>query len=151
MSEDISLVETLSHIQVYLSAKKGLRNDFGNYKYRSFESILEALKPFLKDNDCALISSDEIVEIAGRVYVKATVTLLNKKEKMIATAYAREQSVKKGMDEAQITGSASSYARKYAACGLFAIDDGQDPDTHDNRKQGESPVLEEGKDDPAPW
>ena len=123
----------LMEIQQELKVPKGQKNNFGNYKYRSCEDILEAVKPLLKSRSCTLVLSDDIVEICGRVYVKATVCLMNSGEKAVQVcAFAREQEFKKGMDQAQITGSTSSYARKYAVQGLFAIDCTVDPDGHDN-------------------
>lgn len=120
----------MQSIQSELKAPKGQTNKFGGYSYRSAEDILEAVKPLLNKYNCFLTVSDEIVEVGGRVYVKATATVHESHADSIAvtTAFAREAEVKKGMDEAQITGSASSYARKYALNGLFAIDDTKDPD-----------------------
>jgi len=127
----------LQSIQAELKAPKGQTNKFGGYRYRSAEDILEAVKPLLNKYNSYLTVSDEIVEVGGRVYVKAIATLHESHKEEIAstTAFAREAEVKKGMDEAQITGSASSYARKYALNGLFAIDDTKDPDaTNDHGK-----------------
>jgi len=127
----MKVVELLSQIQVNLKAPKGQFNKFGNYKYRSCEDIVEAVKPLL--NGGILLLDDEIVEVAGRVYVKATATLSNSEgNQLTATAFAREPESKKGMDSAQLTGATSSYARKYALNGLFAIDDTKDADTKDN-------------------
>lgn len=122
----------LSKVQGALRAAKDKKNDFGNYSYRSAESIMQALKPHLGEN--VVIITDSIEEIAGRFYVKATAIYANGKEKIEVSAFAREALNKKGMDEAQITGSASSYARKYALNGLFLIDDNKDADTQDNTK-----------------
>lgn len=119
----------LLKIQTELKAPKGQFNKFGNYKYRSCEDILEALKPLLAKEGCTLTLSDEIVEIGGRVYVKATATLTDGTATERVTAYAREEESKKGMDASQVTGAASSYARKYALNGLFCIDDTKDADT----------------------
>ncbi len=127
---DINL--QLNRIQSDLKAPKGQMNKFGNYKYRSCEDILEAIKPIL--GDCSLILNDEIVLIGERYYVKATATLFNSEGRTSASAFAREPLSKKGMDESQITGAASSYARKYALNGLFSIDDTKDADTMDNTK-----------------
>lgn len=124
----------LSKIQSEIKAPKGQTNSFGKYKYRSCEDIVEAAKPVLNRYGFSLILSDEIVSIADRVYVKATATIKNSTVEFSATAYAREEETKKGMDCAQITGATSSYARKYALNGLFAIDDTKDADatnTHD--------------------
>lgn len=117
----------LSSIQQKLKAPKSNRNTFGNYNYRSCEDILEAVKPLL--GECTLVISDTIEAIGGRVYVKATATISDLKGVSVSTtAYAREAEEKRGMDVAQITGAASSYARKYALNGLFAIDDTKDAD-----------------------
>lgn len=129
-------MEILNKIQKELSVPKGQLNKFGGYKYRSCEDILEAVKPLL--GDACLIINDEVVDVAGRVYVKATALLKYKDQEVSVSAYAREAETKKGMDEAQITGSASSYARKYALNGLFCIDDTKDADATNNH----------GKDDP---
>lgn len=123
------LLSKLNQIQVNLDAKKSKTNKFGGYQYRSAEDILEALKPHLEETKCVLTITDEVVEIGGRIYVKATATLMYGDELTTSTAFAREAESKKGYDESQITGSASSYARKYALCGLFAIDDGVDADS----------------------
>ena len=130
----------LLEIQSKLEAPKNLKNKFGNYNYRSCEGILEALKPLLKENGCELIITDEIVPIGSRIYVKST-AILTSDEKAIATvtAYAREEEVKKGMDSSQITGAASSYARKYALNGMFLIDDNKDSDS--TNQHGKEDVL----------
>ena len=123
------LIETLVLIQTRLRAPKGNYNSFGNYKYRSCEDILEAVKPLLAEYNVALNLSDEIEERGGRIYVKATATLTDGENNISVTAYAREAETKKGLDPSQITGTASSYARKYALNGLFCIDDQKDADT----------------------
>lgn len=122
--------QKLQWIQSSLKAPKGQTNKFGGYNYRSAEDILNAVKPLLNAWDCSLVINDEIVEFEGRVYVKANASLADSdsEEVITAQAFAREAFNKKGMDEAQITGSASSYARKYALNGLFAIDDTKDAD-----------------------
>lgn len=122
--------QKLQWIQSSLKAPKGQTNKFGGYNYRSAEDILNAVKPLLNVWDCSLVINDEIVEFEGRVYVKANASLVdsNSEEVITAQAFAREAFTKKGMDEAQITGSTSSYARKYALNGLFAIDDTKDAD-----------------------
>ena len=123
-------MKELIQIQKTLKAPKGQLNKFGNYKYRSCEDILEALKPLLYENKCVLTINDDIVSVGNRVYVKATVTLKNESgEEISTTAFAREEETKKGMDSSQITGSTSSYARKYALNGMFCIDDTKDSDT----------------------
>lgn len=122
-------MKELIDIQSKLKSPKDNRNNFGNYNYRSAEDILENVKPFLTENKCTLTITDDIIEVCGRVYVKATARLKNSTgEVEETTALAREEEAKKGMDAAQITGSASSYARKYALNGLFCIDDTKDPD-----------------------
>ena len=135
--------QKLQGIQSSLKAPKGQINKFGGYNYRSCEDILTALKPLLAEWGCSLTISDEMVELGvdSRVYVKAEANLLdNDSDSFIyASGYAREASSKKGMDEAQITGSASSYARKYALNSLFAIDDTKDPDaTNDHGKSAKT-------------
>ena len=116
-------------IQSKLNAPKNLYNEFGGYAYRSAEGILEAAKPLLAEQNCELTITDDIVLIGDRYYIKATATIINSTgEKREVSAFAREEDTKKGMDAAQITGSASSYARKYALNGLFCIDDNRDPD-----------------------
>ena len=124
-------MKLLNEIQQNLNCPKNLYNKFGNYSYRSAEAILEAVKPLLGEG--TIIIEDELVNVGDRYYVKATATLFEAEDKEVkATAYARESETKKGMDDAQITGSASSYARKYALNGLFLIDDTKDADTMDN-------------------
>ncbi len=143
MTKD-NTVKIMQSIQSELKAPKGQTNKFGGYSYRSAEDILEAVKPLLNKYNCFLTVSDEIVEVGGRVYVKATATVHESHSDPIAvtTAFAREAEVKKGMDDAQITGSASSYARKYALNGLFAIDDTKDPDATNKHGKGKSlPVV----------
>lgn len=134
----------LSKIQSLVKAPKGQVNKFGNYKYRSCEDIVEAVKLVINPLGYYLTITDEIVSIGERIYVKATATLSNGEHTYTASAYAREEETKKGMDAAQITGSASSYARKYALNGLFAIDDTKDADatnTHDTPTKEEKLLL----------
>ena len=137
-------MENLIKIQKELKAPKNQRNNFGNYNYRSAEDILEALKPLLSKHGCLLTISDEMVEVGSRVYVKAKAEFIDSDGKEIyVTAFAREEETKKGMDGAQITGAASSYARKYALNGLFLIDDTKDPDatnTHGKEEVKPEPV-----------
>lgn len=122
-------MKELNTIQTKLNAPKNQRNNFGGYNYRSCEDILEALKPLLKETGCTLTLTDSIEQVGDRFYIKATATITNDKgETATASAYAREPLTKKGMDEAQITGATSSYARKIALGGLFAIDDNKDAD-----------------------
>lgn len=135
--------EALRDIQQALVCPKSHKNTFGNYNYRTCEDILEALKPLLVD--ATLTITDEIVLIGERYYVQATATLTLGAESVSTSAYAREPLMQKKMSDSQLTGSASSYARKYALNGLFCIDDCRDPDTQDNEgKPDEKPK------DPAP-
>lgn len=139
-------MKKLTNIQSTLKAPKGNFNSFGKYKYRSCEDILEALKPLLAEHSCVVTLSDEIVQIWERYYIKATATLLDWEsgETQSTTAFAREELEKKGMDSSQITGSASSYARKYALNGLFAIDDGVDADkTNTHGKKAEPATIDQ--------
>lgn len=131
--EVMHLTEKLMNIQVELKAPKNQYNSFGKYKYRNIEDIQEAIKPLLDKYCVALTLSDEIVEVGGRVYVKATARLIDciSGEVIETTAYARESSDKKGMDDAQITGATSSYARKYCVSGMMLLDDTKDPDTEE--------------------
>lgn len=127
------IILRLAKIQAELKAPKGQVNSFGNYKYRSCEDILEAVKPLL--GDAVITINDEIVMIGDRFYVKSTATLTDETGSISNSAYARESLEKKGMDSAQVTGATSSYARKYALNGLLLIDDTKDADTMDNRVQ----------------
>lgn len=122
-------MSVLTDIQNELKVPKKRTNTFGGYKYRNAEDILEAVKPLLKKYDATLSIFDSIEEVGGRVYVKATVDLQGQDFDFTSTAYAREAESKKGMDESQVTGAASSYARKYALNGLFLIDDTKDADS----------------------
>lgn len=120
----------LIKIQSELKAPKSQHNSYGNYDYRSCEDILGAVKPLLNKFSCTLTISDDVVMVGERIYIKAVATITNSKGvSEVTTAFAREEESKKGMDASQITGSASSYARKYALNGLFAIDDTKDADT----------------------
>jgi hypothetical protein len=131
------ILTKLSAIQHELKAPKGQYNSFGGYYYRSCEDILEAAKPILSKQGCTMYISDEMVCIGDRNYIKATVTLteIETGESVSNTAYAREELTKKGMDGSQLTGTASSYARKYALNGLFLIDDTKDSDTNEFTNQ----------------
>ena len=169
----MGIYEKLSKVQEELKAPKGQYNSFGKYKYRSCEDILEAVKPILIKNKLSMQISDELVVIGEstpttynevyydkdlkrenertvisgnqRYYIKATVTLLDIEDNstMSNTAYAREEEYKKGMDGSQITGTASSYARKYALNGLFLIDDTKDADTEEYAKQNETLITKD--------
>lgn len=121
-------MKELIAIQSELKAPKNQKNKFGNYMYRSAEDILEAVKPLLKKYNCHLTISDEMAVLGERYYVKATATLAKEGESISTTAYAREEEDRKGFDSSQLTGSTSSYARKYALNGLFCIDDTKDSD-----------------------
>ncbi len=137
----MTIQEKLLKVQTKLKAPKGQFNKFGGYKYRSCEDILEAVKPLLEEVKAAVVIGDEIREIGVRIYVQATVAFTDVQDKeaspIYVTAYAREPKEKKGMDEAQITGTASSYARKYALNGLFLIDDAKDSDSEEYRIESE--------------
>lgn len=122
----------LIKIQQELKVPKGQYNDFAEFKYRSCEDILEAVKPLLKKYNALLLLTDELVFAGNRYYIKATATLSGEGKDISVSALAREQESKKKYDESQITGASSSYARKYALNGLFAIDDTKDADTQDN-------------------
>ena len=132
----------LMMIQQELKAPKGQYNSFAKYNYRSCEDILEAVKPLCIKNNATLLLNDAVQEVSGRFYVMATATLVDTKngDSVSATAYAREPQDKKGMDDSQITGMASSYARKYALNGLFCIDDTKDSDTDEVKRQEQNPV-----------
>ena len=131
----VVLNQRVGDIQHKLKAPKGQYNSFGKYNYRSCEDILEGVKPLLKEHNLALLIDDEIVQIGERYYVKATAKITDGREIVSATAYARGSDTKKGMDESQITGAASSYARKYALNALLCIDDTKEADTMDNSKK----------------
>ena len=125
----------LVNIQAELKVPKNQMNAFGKYKYRSAEDIIEAVKPILNKYKTALVLSDEVVQVGDRIYIKATATLLDNTDNNISVnGWAREEEVKKGMDAAQISGACSSYARKYALNGLFAIDDTKDADATNDHK-----------------
>ncbi|MDB9726466.1 ERF family protein [Flavobacteriaceae bacterium] len=128
---------SIINIQQKLKAKKGQRNAFGNYNYRSAEDILESVKPLLAEAEMYLTISDSLEYIGDRYYIKATAVVRSADNHFVAeaTGYARESESRKGMDVSQITGATSSYARKYALNGLFAIDDGKDADSRDNTKE----------------
>jgi len=134
--------EALFSIQQTLKAPKGQRNTFGNYNYRSCEDILEAVKPLLAKVNAVLTLSDEVVEVGGRIYIKATATISDGKESISTTAYAREEESKKGMSSEQNSGSCSSYSRKYALNGLFCIEDSKDADALNTHGKDEDPVCE---------
>ena len=144
-------LKRVSEVQQKLKAPKGQYNSFGGYNYRSCEDILEAVKPICAEHSVLLNLSDEIVNVGERYYIKATAKLYDLESDAVisSTALAREAQTKKGMDDSQITGTASSYARKYALNGLFNIDDTKDADTDEYRKnsqkaetaKAESPIM----------
>ena len=137
----MEIYNKLAFIQQNLKAPKDQYNRFGGYKYRSCESVLEAVKPLLAETKTSLIITDNVTEVGNRVYVRATAILTNiekPEEKVLSEGFAREEETKKGMDASQVTGAASSYARKYALNGLFCIDDNKDSDatnTHGKEPQ----------------
>ncbi len=142
------MTEALRLIQSELNAPKNLWNSYGNYSYRSCESILEAVKPLLKEHNAEVVLTDDIVQIGDRIYVKATAIFTAGDDEVVCTAYAREPDTKKGMDASQITGTASSYARKYALNGLFLIDDNKDADTDERHVEVEQRQKRQTKEDP---
>lgn len=130
--------EKLMMIQAALKAPKDKWSEFGKYYYRSAEGICESVKPLLKEHKCSMTISDDVAEIGGRFYIKATVELIDLESgtSVKTTALAREAAEKKGMEESQITGAASSYARKYALSGMFLLDDNKDADADEYREEG---------------
>ena len=136
----------LARVQQKVKAGKDLYNDYGKYKYRSAESILEAVKPVLAEEGCSLILTDSIEMLGDRYYVKASAIFFSVGDQVAgditSTAYAREALTKKGMDDSQITGTASSYARKYALNGLLLLDDAKDADTNEYKKETDNRPVE---------
>ena len=143
----MGVYEKLLAVQSELKAPKDQYNSFGGYKYRSCESIMEAVKPILAKYKAVILLDDEMVEVAGRVYVKATAQFIDCEDaKGIEThAFAREDESKKGMDGSQLTGATSSYARKYALNGLLAIDDTKDADATQGKDEQEKPAMPQEK------
>lgn len=144
----MAIEEKLLKIQSDVKAPKSRWNEFSKFNYRSCEDILNAVKPLLAKYKSTLKLEDSIEEIGGRIYVKATATLIDIEEvssSINSTAFARESESKKGMDDSQITGSASSYARKYALAGLFLLDDGNDADSQDNTAHESKPRKQSSK------
>ena len=141
----MSVHEKLMRIQTEIKAPKNLYNSFGKYKYRNAEGICEAVKPYLQKEKCNLTLNDEIIEVGGRVYVKAIATLSDCEsgECIEAKAFARESLEKKGMDDSQITGTASSYARKYALNGLLLLDDTKNEDSEECKTYNEEKAKAE--------
>ena len=144
-NEAMETKSVLSKIQLELKAPKGQYNSFGKYYYRSCEDILEALKPLLDKYSSTVTVSDDIVLVGDRIYVKATATFICGEERFVVTGFAREARERKGQDESQITGTASSYARKYALNGLFLIDDNKDADTNESRIEREERAAQASK------
>ncbi len=144
-----SVYACLNIVQTELNAPKNQTNAFGKYKYRSCEDILEGVKPLLHKVGCVIVVSDEVTMVGDRVYVKATARFIatDSGEAIEATAFAREELSKKGMDSAQLTGSTSSYARKYALNGLLLCDDSKDADSMDNSQSGTNPPPAQNQND----
>ena len=143
MSKELTFNQKIVAIQSELKAPKNQFNSFGKYKYRSCEDILEGVKPLLKKYNLMQTIEDNIVQIGERYYIAAKVIVIGDGTERSVTAFAREPKSKKGMDESQITGTASSYARKYALNGMWLIDDTKDADTDEHQKQKErkKPVM----------
>lgn len=133
-----NITQKLIKVQSELKAPKGQKNTFGNYNYRSAEDILEAVKPLLSEQGLLMTITDIIEQVGERYYIQAKVILTDGEDTIEVTGYARESLNKKGMDDSQITGTASSYARKYAMNGLFLIDDTKDSDSNENRTEREN-------------
>lgn len=133
----MTLKEKLSKIQQEMKSPKNLYNSFGKYNYRNAESILESFKPFEDKYNVLMVVYDDVVQVGDRIYIKAIAELLDceSNDSIKVNAYARESIEKKGMDDSQITGATSSYARKYALNGLFLLDDTKDADTDEYKKQ----------------
>ena len=133
----MTIHEKMMKIQTTLKAPKNKWNDYGKYNYRNAEGILEAVKPLLEEQKLAMYITDDVIAVGDRVYVKATVKVqdIETEASVVTTALAREVFNKKGMDDSQITGTASSYARKYALNGIFLLDDTKDADTDENQKE----------------
>jgi hypothetical protein len=134
-------IKKVAMIQVSLKAPKSQFNKFGNYHYRNCEDILEAVKPLLKESGLVLTINDEMVELGGRIYVKSTSTITDGENKLSNSAYAREADEAKGMSSSQITGSTSSYAKKYSLNGLFLIDDTKDADATNTHGKMETVTI----------
>lgn len=141
----MTIYEKLGAIQQALNAPKSQFNSFGNYKYRSCEDVLGAVKPLLSEHKCVLLLKDDLDSNGSRIYIKATATIVDcdkPEDSVTVTAFAREEETKKGMDACQVTGAASSYARKYALNGLFCIDDNKDSDYTNKGAQAEEKPAE---------
>lgn len=144
------LIKKLIDIQSSLNAPKSQYNSFGKYHYRSCEDIMAALKPLLSEAGVLQYITDDVVMIGSRFYVKATVTLTDGVDSISNSAFAREEETKKGADGSQITGAASSYARKYALNGMYNIDDSKDADTDEHKHQQNSAPAKQSKPSPTP-
>ncbi|HCR1140777.1 TPA: ERF family protein [Klebsiella aerogenes] len=144
------LIKKIIAIQESLNAPKGQYNSFGKYHYRSCEDIMAALKPLLSREGVLQYITDDVVMIGERFYVKATVTVTDGVDSISNSAFAREEETKKGSDGAQITGAASSYARKYALNGMYNIDDAKDADTDEHKHQQNSAPAKQSKPSPTP-
>lgn len=151
------LQKKVTVLSANLKVPKSRFNSFGNYNYRSLEDIYEAVKPKLAKYSLILTLEDDIIAVGDRIYVKATATIRGEGDEIKVSAFAREAQVKKGMDDSQITGTASSYARKYALSGLFLLDDTKDADTDEFAKQTQSKSTQglkktpKKEDDNKPW
>lgn len=147
----LGIREKLSEIQTKMNVPKDKHSDYGGYDYRSAESILNEFKKYAREYNSSLLLRDEVVEIAGRVYVKSVATFIDCEngEEISTTGYAREPESKPKMDESQVTGSSSSYARKYAMNALFLLDDVKDPDTDEYKKQTGTDQKNGGKKEQA--
>ena len=143
----MSIHQKLAKIQSELFVPKGKENKFGGYSYRSCEDILKVVKPLCFDNGCSVLISNEMITVGAKVYCEATVTLTDWEtgESIVAKAQAREAESRKGMDDSQVTGSTSSYARKYALAGLFGIDNEKDPDATNDHGKGDASAKPETK------
>lgn len=141
------IYQKLNMVQSKMKAPKNLFNSFGKYKYRNAESILEAFKPYGKELGLVLMLNDSVEQIGDRVYIKATATLIDIEDnsRTEVSAYAREPMSKKGMDDSQVSGATSSYARKYCLNGLFLLDDTKDADTDEYRTQAENQYKAQNK------
>ena len=144
----MELYTKLANVQKELKAPKNQFNSFGKYKYRSCEDILEAAKPMCLENGLVLTLSDKVINVGDRYYIEATARVIDisDNKEFYVTSSAREEENKKGMDGSQITGTASSYARKYALNGLFCIDDTKDADTDEHKKQESKELPQEATD-----
>lgn len=141
------IYQKLNIVQSKMKAPKNLFNSFGKYKYRNAESILEAFKPYGKELGLVLMLNDSVEQIGDRVYIKATATLIDIEDnsRIDVSAYAREPMSKKGLDDSQLSGATSSYARKYCLNGLFLLDDTKDSDTDEYRNQAENQYKAQNK------